>query len=140
MGKTRHAPEEILAKLRQADEALSAGVPIGEICQRLAISEATFHRWRKRYGGLKDEERKRLQELEAENTQLRKLVAEQALTIKILREALRGNSWTSDHRRTIVEHVRQTLGVSERRACEILGQPRSTQRYRPEKSGDGPEK
>lgn len=91
MAKKRHTPEEILEKLRQADHELAAGRGIADVCERLAISEATFHRWRNQYGGLKGEDRQRLRALEAENAQLRKQVTDQAMEIAILREALHGN-------------------------------------------------
>lgn len=90
MGK-RHSPEQIVRKLRQAEARLAAGASIPEMARELGISEATFHRWRNQYGGMSTNEAKRLKELEKENARLKKLVAEQALDIDILKEVNRGN-------------------------------------------------
>ena len=75
----RHTAEEVIAKLRQAEADLAQGLNIAQVCQRLGVSEPTLHRWRNRYGGLKQDEAKRLRELEAENARLQRLVAELAL-------------------------------------------------------------
>ena len=88
--RKRHTPEEIIRKLRDAEADLAAGLDIGQICQKLGVSEATFHRWRNQYGGMKANEARRLKELERENARLKKLVADQALDQAILKEALRG--------------------------------------------------
>ena len=72
----RHTPEQIVRKLRQADEKLAAGVSTPEIAKQLAISEATLHRWRNQYGGMKADAMKRLKELEKENVRLKKIVAD----------------------------------------------------------------
>jgi putative transposase len=90
MGK-RHSPEQIVRKLRQAEARLVAGASIPQAARELGISEATFHRWRNQYGGMSTSEAKRLKELEKENARLKKLVAEQALDIDILKEVSRGN-------------------------------------------------
>jgi putative transposase len=87
----RHSAEQIVAKLREGDVELSRGVSVGQICRKLAISEHTYYRWRKEYGGLKVDQAKRLKELERENARLKKLVADQALDNAILREAAKGN-------------------------------------------------
>ena len=89
--KKRHTPEQIVRKLREADEKLAAGTPIPEVARQLGISEATFHRWRNQYGGMKADAMKRLKELEKENARLKKIVADQALDISILKEVSRGN-------------------------------------------------
>ena len=91
MPRKRHKPGEIIRKLRQADADLSNGLEIGQVCQKLGVSEATFHRWRNQYGGMKAEGMKRLKELEKENTRLKKAVADLALDNQILKEASRGN-------------------------------------------------
>jgi transposase-like protein len=91
MKRTRHRPEQIIVKLRDADGMLAAGRTIGEVCQALGISEPTFQRWRQQYGGMKAEEAKRLKELEEENKRLKKLLAEAELDKAILKEALEGN-------------------------------------------------
>lgn len=87
----KHKPEQIIAKLREADAMLSAEKTIGQVCQALGISEQTFNRWRNQYGGMKSEEAKRLKELEEENKRLKKLLAEAELDKSILKEALQGN-------------------------------------------------
>lgn len=87
----RHSPEQIVRILRQAEARLAAGATIPEVARELDISEATFHRWRNRYGGVNSSEVKHLKELERENARLKKLVAEQALDIDILKEVSRKN-------------------------------------------------
>jgi transposase-like protein len=82
----RHSAEEIIIKLRQADADLAQGLTIGQVCQRLGVSEPTLHRWRHQYGGLRADEAKRLKELEAENARLKRLVAELALDKQMLQE------------------------------------------------------
>ena len=89
--KKRHSPEQIVRKLRQADERLTSGASVPEVARELGVSEATYHRWRNRYGGMNPNETKRLKELEKENARLKKLVADQALDIQILKEASRKN-------------------------------------------------
>lgn len=86
----RHTPEQVIRKLRDGDRMLSEGKGIGEVCQQLEIAEATFHRWRNQYGGMKGDEAKRLKELEIENGRLKKLVADLTLDKQILEETLRG--------------------------------------------------
>ena len=87
----RHSPEQIVRKLREADEKLAAGASIPEVARQLGISEATFHRWRNHYGGMKADAMKRLKELEKENARLKEIVAEQAVDIQILKEVSRKN-------------------------------------------------
>jgi putative transposase len=82
----KHTPEQIIPELRAAEVDLAAGLTIGQVCQKLAISEQTFHRWRNQYGGMKADEAKRLKELEAENARLKRLVAELALDKHMLQE------------------------------------------------------
>ncbi len=90
MKSKRHTPEQIIAKLREADAMLATGATIGQVCQKLAIAEQTFHRWRNQYGGMKANQAKRLKALEIENARLKKLVADQALDMTILKETLEG--------------------------------------------------
>ncbi len=82
----RYAPEQIITKLRAAEVDLAAGLTIGQVCQKLAISEATYHRWRLQYGGMKAEDAKRLKELEVENERLKRLVAQLSLDKQMLQE------------------------------------------------------
>ena len=92
MGKRkRHNPEQIVRKLAEADARLMAGQSIEQACQALVISEATFHRWRNQYGGMKAQEAKRLKELEQENGRLKKMVAELMLDKAMLEELAKGN-------------------------------------------------
>ena len=90
MKRKRHTPEQIIAKLREADALLGGGASIGQVCQKLEVAEATFHRWRNQYGGMKANEAKRLKQLEQENARLKKLVAEQALDNAMLKELASG--------------------------------------------------
>jgi putative transposase len=89
--KKRHTPEQIVRMLRQADAQLAEGASIPEVAKRLGISEATLHRWRNQYGGMKADAMKRLKGLEQENARLKRIVADQALDISILKEVSRGN-------------------------------------------------
>lgn len=94
MKRTRHSAEQIVAKLREAEAMLAAGRSIAQAVQQLGVSEQTFHRWRQQYGGMKAEEARRLKELEIENARLKKLVADQALDMAILKEA---NAYLGKH-------------------------------------------
>ena len=89
--RKRHSPEQIVKKLRDADAMLAAGKTLGEVLQTLEISEPTLSRWRSQYGGMKSEEAKRLKQLEEENQRLKRLVADQALDIQMLKEITKGN-------------------------------------------------
>jgi transposase-like protein len=89
--KNRHTPEQIVRKLRDAEARLAAGASVAQVAKALGVSEATFHRWRKRYGGMQLNSMKRLRELERENAPLKKIVADQAVDISILKEVSRGN-------------------------------------------------
>jgi putative transposase len=86
-----YSPEQIVRKLRQAEAKLASGSTVPEVVRELGISEATYHRWKNRYGGMSSSEAKRLKELENENARLKKLLAEKELDIDILKEVSRGN-------------------------------------------------
>jgi len=90
MRRKRHSPEQIIAKLREADAVLATGATIAQVCQKLAVSEQTFHRWRTQYGGMKASEAKRLKDLEIENARLKKLVADLSLDNALLKEVAQG--------------------------------------------------
>ena len=92
MKRTRHSPEQIIRKLREADAEMAKGVALPEICKALGIAENTYYRWRNQFGGIKADEMKRLKDLETENARLKALVAELSLDEVILKEAARGNS------------------------------------------------
>ena len=83
--------EQIVAKLREAEKHQAQGLTIPQSCKRLGISEQTFYRWRIKYGALKEDEAQRLKALEQENSRLKKIVAEQALDISMLKDLQRGN-------------------------------------------------
>lgn len=89
--RRRHNPEQIVKKLRDADAMLNSGKELGEVLQVLEVSEATYHRWRNQYGGMKSEEARRLKELDEENSRLKKLLAEAELDKAILKEVASGN-------------------------------------------------
>jgi transposase-like protein len=91
MGIKRYKAEEIILKLREADVELGRGKTVPEICRQLAITDATYYRWRKEYGGMRVDQAKRLKELEQENSRLKRLLAEAELDKAILREAARPN-------------------------------------------------
>ena len=88
MKRKRHTPQQVVRKLQEAQAALSAGRELAAVLQMLGISEQTYYRWKKRYGGMKAEEAQRLAVLEEENSRLKRLVADQALDLQIVREAL----------------------------------------------------
>jgi transposase-like protein len=91
MKRTRHTPEQVIRKLREADRMLAEQRSIAEIAKELGVSENTYHRWRNQYGGMKADDVKRLKELERENQRLKRIVANQALDIDGLKEIARGN-------------------------------------------------
>jgi len=90
MTRKRHRPEEIVAKLREADEALSQGKTLEDVAKSLGVSLMTLHRWRTEYGSNDRDAVKRLKELERKNGRLKRLVADQALDIQILKEVANG--------------------------------------------------
>ena len=91
MVRKGYTPEQIINKLREAEVLLSQGTTVGEVCRKIGITDVTYYRWRKEYGGMRIEQAKRLKELEVENSRLKKLVADLSLDNSILKEAARGN-------------------------------------------------
>ena len=91
MIRKRYSPEKIIGMLREAEVPLSQGLTVGKISRQLSISEQTYYRWRKQYGGLKISQVKRMKDIERENTRLKKAVADLTLDKVILKEALEGN-------------------------------------------------
>ncbi len=89
--RTRHTPEQITRKLREAEAQLAGGTDLEEACRSLEISVQTYHRWRQQYQAMRPEEVARLRTLEKENRRLKKIVADQALDIDMLKELARGN-------------------------------------------------
>ena len=90
MGRVRFTAEQIIGKLREAEVLLGQGLSIGEVIRRLGVSEQTYYRWRKEYGGMRIDQAKRLKELEAENGRLKKIVADLSLDNSILKETVQG--------------------------------------------------
>ena len=90
--KKRHTAEQVVAKLREAEVELAKGLKVPEVARKLGISEFTYYRWRKEYGGLRTDQARRLKGLEKENARLKKLVADQALDMAILKEVAYPNS------------------------------------------------
>ena len=91
MARKRHGAEEIVSKLRQVDVLMAQGRPVADAVRAIGVTEVTYYRWRNEYGGLKGDQVKRLKELEAENTRLRRAIADLTLDKLILQEAARGN-------------------------------------------------
>ena len=91
MVRKRYTPEQIINKLREAEVLLSQGNAIGIVCKKIGVSDYTYYRWRKEYGGMRVDQAHRLKELEQENSRLKKLVADLSLDNSILKEASRGN-------------------------------------------------
>jgi len=92
MPKKTYTPEQIINKLREAEVILSQGNAIGVTCKKIGVSDVTYYRWRKEYGGMRVDQAHRLRELEQQNSRLKKIVADLVLDNVILKEAARGNS------------------------------------------------
>ena len=91
MARRRHTPDQIIRKLAEGNKLLAGGMELDEVCRHLEIAESTWHRWVAQFGGMKADDAKRLKELERENARLKKLVANQALDIDMLKELAAGN-------------------------------------------------
>ena len=91
MKRKRHTPEQIIRKLREAEKLLAGGTELEEVCRRLEVSPQTYHRWKAQYFSMGPEEVARLKALEKENRRLKKIVADQALDIDMLKEVAKGN-------------------------------------------------
>jgi transposase-like protein len=91
MARKRFTPERIITMLREAEVLLNQSNPISEVCRKLGVSEQTYYRWRKEYGGMRVDQARRLKEVEQENIRLKKLVADLSLDNAILKEVNRGN-------------------------------------------------
>ena len=96
--RRRHTPDQIIRKLAEGNKLLGGGAELDEVCRHLQIAESTWHRWIAQYGGMKASDAKRLKELEGENARLKKLVANQALDIDMLKEIAEGNWCFADER------------------------------------------
>jgi len=91
MGKKRYTPEQIINKLREVELLVNRGSSIGQASKKIGVTEQTYYRWRKQYGGMHTEQARRLKELEKENTRLKRLVADLSLDNAILKEVTKGN-------------------------------------------------
>jgi len=90
MKRKRHSAEQIISKLREAEVLLEKGQVVPQVCRQLGVTAQTYYRWRKEYGGLRMDQAKRLKDLEKENTRLKRIVADQALDIAILKDVASG--------------------------------------------------
>ena len=135
MKKRQHTTEQIIRKLEEGDRRLAEGLTIEEVCKHLEITPSTWFRWRNQFGGLKADDAKELRELRKENGRLKKIVADQALDIDISGDRP-GKLLTPNRRRAAVTRLEERFGVSERRACAVVGQARSTQRLAPPAPSD----
>ena len=90
MKRKRHSAEQIISKLREAEVLLQRGQAVPQVCRQLGVTVQTYYRWRKEYGGMRVDQAKRLKDLEKENTQLKKIVADQALDMAILKDVASG--------------------------------------------------
>ncbi|NOD65878.1 MULTISPECIES: IS3 family transposase [unclassified Ruegeria] len=131
MANKRPKPEEIVSKLRQVEVLMGQGMPRLDAIRQIGVVEQTFYRWRKQYGGMGVDQLKELKRLQKENDRLRRAVSDLTLDKLILTEAAKGKLLSPARRRACIEHVRRQFKVSERRACRVLGQHRSTQRHIP---------
>ena len=91
MARKHYTVEQVMRKLREAEVELGRGLAVSDVCRKIGVSDQTYYRWKKEYGGLRLDQAKRLKELERENARLKKLVADQALDLSILKEAASGN-------------------------------------------------
>ncbi|AZI35202.1 IS3 family transposase [Caenibius tardaugens NBRC 16725] len=132
----KHKPEEVIGKLREAEIVLAQGGTVADACRRIGVSEQSYYRWRKEYGGLKMDQARRMKELEKENARLRRAVSDLTLDKLILQEAFQGKLLSPARRRRCIDHIRAIMPVSERRVCRVLGQHRSTQRKTPRGADD----
>ena len=89
--RRRHTPDQVIRKLAEGHRLLAGGQGLDEVCRQLEVAESTWHRWLSQYGGMKASDAKRLKEIEAENARLKKIVANQALDIDMLKELAEGN-------------------------------------------------
>ncbi len=133
MKNSRFSEEQIIGILKPSE----AGAKTNDLCRQHGISAATFYGWRSKYGGMEVSEAKRLKQLEEENSKLKRIVAEQALDLTMLKDLVWKEMVSPEEKRSAVAHLRQVHGTSERRACGLVGQPRSSDRSLPSQAGNG---
>ncbi|MEJ0078741.1 MAG: helix-turn-helix domain-containing protein [Alphaproteobacteria bacterium] len=127
----KRSPESVIEILHRVDALVAQGMTAANAAEAAHITEMTYYRWRKRYEGMSAYQIAWLMRLLESNARLRRTTATLKADKRILVEVSRQLLSTSGTRRVWVDHVKQTLGVSERRACQVLGQHRSTQRKIP---------
>jgi putative transposase len=132
MKRHRHTPEQIVRELREGERLLNEGKDITEVVRHLEIAERTWNRRRSQYGGMTSDQARRLRQLETENARLKKLLAEAELDKSMLKSWPREPSDSGAQRRAVVMLV-DRFGVSERRACGVVGQNRRAD-WRPSRS------
>ncbi|WP_371856499.1 IS3 family transposase [Nocardia anaemiae] len=130
-GRKRHSAEEIVRKLRRADELAAAGRSGEEIAAELGISAATMYNWRRQYGGVDTDAAKELKELREQNARLKRLLADAELEKDALREIAKGKILSPAAKRRAVDMLKDVMSVSERFACKVVGLYRSTYRRLP---------
>jgi hypothetical protein len=128
MKRTRHTPEQIIRKLKTADQLIPQCQTVADACRFLEVSQPTYHRWRQLYGGMKAEEVKRVSQLEKENARLKRLLAEAELDKAMLRTLPRETSEPGAQVRAVTA-LQERYRASERRVCRVVGQHRSRQRH-----------
>ncbi|RSV12273.1 IS3 family transposase [Sphingomonas sp. ABOLG] len=133
MKRSRFNEEQIIAILKEQE----AGMATAEVCRRHGISSATFYKWKSKFGGLDVSEARRLRSLEEENSRLKKLLAEAMLDNAVLKDLAFKKMVTPGAKREAVAHAREHHGVSERRACALVGVSRRVLRYEPTRPDDG---
>ncbi|WP_288992835.1 IS3 family transposase [uncultured Marinobacter sp.] len=136
MAIKRPKPEEIVVKLRQVEVLMGQGMPRIDAIRQISVTEQTYYRWKKKYGGMGTEQLKELKRLQKENERLRRAVSDLTLDKLILKEAAFGKLLSPSRRRACIVLVRSQMKVSERRVCRALGQHRSTQRRLPKGRAD----
>ncbi|MEP2984098.1 MAG: IS3 family transposase [Sulfitobacter sp.] len=136
MAIKRPKPEEIVVKLRQVEVLLGQGMARIDAIRQIGVTEQTYYRWKKKYGGMGTEQLKELKRLQKENERLRRAVSELTLDKLILKEAAFGKLLSPSRRRACIDHLRSQMKLSERRVCRVLGQHRSTQRRLPKGRAD----
>jgi putative transposase len=134
MKRSRLCEEQIIGILKEQE----AGMATVEVCRRHGINPATFYKWKSKFGGLEVSEVKRLRSLEDESAKLKKLLAEAMLDIAVLKDITGKNVVTPEARRDAAMHVQATFGLSERRACGLVGVSRRVARYRSTRPDDAP--
>ncbi|HLY96266.1 MAG TPA: IS3 family transposase [Sideroxyarcus sp.] len=129
--RKRYTEEQIIGFLREAD----AGLPVKELCRKHGFSEPSYYAWKAKFGGMNVSDAQRLKALEAENTKLKKLLANSMLEIDAMREVLKGKLTAVAARREVVRKL-QVRGLSERQALRLVGMSASTLRYQPRDDGN----